>query len=93
MAWIAEIVENAGELVAADEAKSAAGTAAQRASDAADLAYERSKFKGFDVQGAFGEATIDEETGQAGFNLTPEMQAIQDQFQAQAQGFAGQGQT
>ena len=93
MSWIAAIVENAGEWYAMERADDAASTATDRAKSAADVAYERSKFKPYDVSGAFGQGIIDADTGQASFEMTPEMQQIQDLYQQQALTYAGQDQT
>lgn len=71
--------------------------ASKRAADnqkqAAEKARQDAIFRPYDVQGAFGTANIDNVTGQASIELTPEMQQVQDAYQQQALQFANQGQT
>jgi len=79
--------------VGANQQKKAAEKAADAQLAAAGLAAEGAEFDPYNVEGAFGSGQFDRETGEASVALTPEMQAIQDQFGAQAGQFAGQGQT
>lgn len=79
--------------VSANQSRQDAKREANRQDEAAKKAADASGFKPYDVSGAFGQATIDTQTGQAGIELTPEMQELQGLYQQQALGFAGQGQT
>lgn len=89
MSWVGTAVSVYGAYSQGEAAKKAAS----RQEDAARAAAEGAKFDPYNVTGAFGTGTFNPEDNTAQVNLSPEMQAIQNQYQQQAGQFAGQGQT
>ena len=75
------------------DAKKAAKKAAATQAEAARLAKEGTEFRPYDVQGLFGGATFDPDSGTAQGALSPQMQQYADILQQQAGGFLQQGQT
>ena len=98
MPWIAAAATIGGSLLSGSSARKAAQTQADAQKEAARLAAEESRFRPVAITTGFGRSRFDTDasgrlTG-AGYELTPEMQALRDRILAQTgqgMGFSEQG--
>ena len=80
MGWQAAAIMGGASLLGGRQAGKAAGRAADAQIQAAQIAADAAKFKGYGITGGFGTSSFDDENNTATYELDPRLAAYRDQL-------------